>query len=99
MFLKCVVAGMQYRPLSQNQRDAIKDGDALVLKREPKNTHDRNAVAIFHGDVMIGYIPRAFNKELAKALDEGFEFEAVVDDAHAFGDTVTLTVCEANNVG
>jgi hypothetical protein len=43
--------------------------DLLELRREPGNTHDDCAIALYWQQEMIGYIPACENEMLAKLLD------------------------------
>jgi hypothetical protein len=47
----------------------------LILKREPTNKFDANAVAIYYGAKKLGYVPKGFAKELAPQVDQGAEFK------------------------
>jgi hypothetical protein len=75
-FFVCHLAGRSYHD-ADKVKDLLKVGTPLLLKREPDNPHDKNAVAvmfhnIFNGkDYCLGYIPREFNKPLAQILDAG----------------------------
>jgi hypothetical protein len=51
--------------------DRLTVGGQLRLVREPDNPHDSRAVAIYHQDARIGYVPRARNHEFADRLDRG----------------------------
>jgi hypothetical protein len=50
-------------------------GDSLVLRREPTNTHDAQAVRVEWRGVQIGYAPRAENVDLARLMDRGTHVE------------------------
>jgi hypothetical protein len=56
----------------------IQTGHVLAAKREPKNKHDRLAVALFHNDFPIGYIP-ASQRWVQQSLDEGDTLDVRVD--------------------
>ena len=47
------------------------DGQSLRPVREPANPHDANAIALYAGDKKVGFVPRASNVEIAKAMDAG----------------------------
>lgn len=47
----------------------LQSGAPLLLKREPTNKHDRNAIGVWSGEFMIGYLPRTQNGHLALAMD------------------------------
>lgn len=53
----------------------IPTGTPLLLRREPTNLHDHNAVKILYGEKTIGYIPREIAKKLAPIIDRGCEHE------------------------
>lgn len=55
-----------------------RDGQPLSLKREPKNEHDPNAVAVMtrSGSAMIGHVAKGQAKWVAKAMDGGIELVA-----------------------
>ena len=55
-------------------------GDQLRLVREPKNIHDRNAIAIVteHG-VRVGYLGRRYSMVWASKLDRGAEPKVIVE--------------------
>lgn len=48
----------------------------LVLKRQPGNAYDKNAVEVFFGTAKLGYLPRRENKIIARMLDQGVEVKA-----------------------
>jgi len=78
------LAGSQYYAAAKVWND-IRIGDRLTLTREPGNRHDRNAVRVDWQGRQIGYVPRAENGAVARALDAGERLEARVskrrDDA------------------
>jgi Holliday junction resolvase-like predicted endonuclease len=49
----------------------MKVGDALELIREPDNRHDRNAIRVEWRGHKLGYVPRAENRAVAAAMDQG----------------------------
>jgi hypothetical protein len=54
-------------------------GEAVVLEREPDNTHDGNAVLVLAEDgTELGYVPREDAKQMAPLLDAGAEVQATV---------------------
>ena len=73
------LAGSQYYAVAQ-VRDEIKLGDRLTLTREPDNHHDRNAVRVDWNGHKLGYVPRAENRAVARALDAGEKLEARVSE-------------------
>jgi len=71
------LAGSQYYAVAQVWH-AIRPGDRLTLTREPDNRHDRNAVRVDWNGQQLGYVPRAENRAVARALDAGEKLEARV---------------------
>ena len=56
-------------------------GEALALVREPLNSHDSNAVAIFTmSGQQLGYISRDLSAEIAERLDRGSPVTARISD-------------------
>jgi len=50
-------------------------GDTLLLRREPTNPHDPQAVRVEWRGIQIGYAPRADNIDLARLMDRGKRIE------------------------
>lgn len=71
------LAGSQYYAMAEVWH-LIRPGDRLTLEREPGNRHDRNAVRVDWNGQRIGYVPRAENRAVARALDAGEMLEARV---------------------
>ncbi len=71
------LAGSQYYSAAKMWNN-IKPGDRLTLTREPDNRHDRNAVRVDWNGHQLGYVPRAENRAVARALDAGEKLEAHV---------------------
>lgn len=79
--------------------DNVEEGMELLLVREPRNKYDKNAVAIvepdvffgdsetFNFDLIVGYVPRVSNTEIAAMIDAGYgdKLKAVLTkyDRHA----------------
>lgn len=49
----------------------LRVGDRLALVREAENPHETNAVRIAWRGLKLGYLPRAENEAVARALDRG----------------------------
>jgi len=64
------LAGFQYHA-GRAQWSQMRVGDALVLVREPDNSHDARAVRVEWKGHMIGYVPRRENADVARLLDRG----------------------------
>ena len=64
------LAGSQYYAASEMWQE-MHIGDALELIREPDNRHDRNAIRVEWRGHKLGYVPRAENRAVAAAIDQG----------------------------
>ena len=71
------LAGSQYYSVAKVWNE-IKPGDRLTLTPEPDNRHDRNAVRVDWNGQQLGYVPRAENRAVARALNAGEKLEARV---------------------
>jgi len=66
----------------------LKIGRELLLKAEPENRYDPEAVAIYYQDDKLGFVPREENKMIRKFLDLGYfdlfevKISQVSPDAH-----------------
>ena len=71
------IAGFQF-----HQGDAIWPslavGAGLKLVREPENTHDDVAVAVYFHKDKLGYVPRGENSAIAQMLDRGESLAASI---------------------
>jgi single-stranded-DNA-specific exonuclease len=70
------IVGESYR------QDAIRhcrQGDRVILRREPENPHDANAVAVLREDgEQIGYLSRDHAVWVAERMDKGRQVEAKI---------------------
>ena len=69
---------VQSSPLAGSQYYAVGEfwlqlqvGDRLELIREPDNRHDPKAIRVEWRGHQLGYVPRAENRALASAMDQG----------------------------
>jgi HIRAN domain len=60
--------------------DAVAPGRPLLLRRDPANPHDPNAIQVHPADggAQVGWVPRELAAELAPELDAGRPWAAVV---------------------
>ena len=71
------LAGSQYYAVSAVWTQ-IRVGDRLTLVREADNRHDRRAVRVEWQGQPLGYLPRAENRAVSRALDAGERLEGRV---------------------
>ena len=75
------IAGVQHHRI-KDVLGELKEDDRLVLRLEPTNKFDPNAVRIeyagMEGEVMLGYVPRKFSSEVSAMLEVGKSLECVL---------------------
>lgn len=78
------VAGFQFhKGFAKLLSRRINPEDKVMLLHDPNNKHDENAVAIYHGNDMIGFVPKKINEDiLTRFMREGTGFGRVYDVAH-----------------
>jgi hypothetical protein len=73
------VAGAEQHHADVLQSDGAAPGRPLVLRRDPDNEYDPNAIAVdTAAGAQAGWVPREIAAELAPALDAGTAWAAVV---------------------
>lgn len=77
LVLECLVAGTSFRKLKDVEPSLLAEVK-LGLKREPDNEYDEFAIALHFEKNKIGYIPRESNEVIARLMDAGKEFYAVI---------------------
>ena len=55
-------------------------GQRLRLIREPANSYDQHAVALYDENHKVGYVPRQDNHLLLEPMERGVQVEAIVSD-------------------
>ena len=66
--------------------EEIKEGDKVVLKREPENRFDENAILVLDGkNRKLGYIPEKDNIVFARLMDAGKYLTAKINDHNTDG--------------
>lgn len=64
--MRAALVGMKYYPPALDIVERLPEGTKLLLVREPANTHDPNAVAVYF---KLGHIPKQRAAILAPLLD------------------------------
>lgn len=61
------------------QSSEVEPGATLTLRRDPRNEHDPNAIAVLTArGAQAGWVPREVAAQVAPALDDGARWAAVV---------------------
>ena len=76
--ISCGVAGAAAFHDEVLQSEAVRPGATVLLRRDPANEHDPNAIVVGVGDLHLGFVPRDLAAELAPKLDAGEEWSAVI---------------------
>ena len=86
LVLKTGVAGLHYNldlALAEDRElvESLKPGTELKLFRDTDNEHDRWAVSVYTADGrVLGYVSRFKNETVARLMDYGKVFHAIVDE-------------------
>lgn len=84
LVLQTGIAGFQHYiegEEDQQRIDGLKPGMELQLYREPDNEYDEWAIAVYITEEdKLGYISRFKNETIARLMDAGKKFIAIVDD-------------------
>ena len=82
--LETAIAGMEFHIENEQEEKTIqelKPGTELKLYREPDNEFDEWAIAVYYGEEdQLGYVTRYKNETIARLMDSGKKFIAVVDE-------------------
>jgi hypothetical protein len=90
------VTGTNYYPGWDSEKYNLKVGGHVGLRRDYANPFDPRATGVFFNGKQIGWVPKASNHTIAKALDEYQSVEAVitkVNPAGSFEDRVHIRIC------
>ena len=82
--LETAIAGMNFHIEDDQEYETIqemKPGTELQLYREAENKYDQWAIAVYYGEEdLLGYITRYKNETIARLMDCGKKFIAIVDN-------------------
>ncbi|HZY98674.1 MAG TPA: helicase-related protein [Candidatus Baltobacteraceae bacterium] len=71
------IAGVSFEG-RQDVLAGLREGVRLDLLREPNNVHDPNAIAVYYGNLQLGFIKRGIAAHIAPAIDAGERYRARV---------------------
>jgi len=72
------LAGVQY--YRRNGDFKFKIGDNVFIFKEPDNESDPHAIKVVNRDgEIIGHIPKGYTQEINEGIDNGFNFNVVID--------------------
>ena len=91
LVLECLVAGTSFRKLETVEAE-LQSEVKLELKREGGNEHDKMAIGLWFKKNKVGYIPRDKNEVVARLLDAGKSFFAVLQAKEWEGNWLRLDI-------
>ena len=88
LLMNTMINGAMHVDTIYEQARALKQGDHLTLRLEPKNKYDEKAILVLDPEGnKLGYIPRIKNEVLYHLMDAGKELFGIVRDGD-IGDNV-----------
>lgn len=69
--LEIVVAGTSFCKEIETLEDLIVPEKGLPMKREPNNQFDEFAIAIYCGNIRVGFVPAEMNLVCSRLMDAG----------------------------
>ena len=91
LVLECIAAGTSFRKLDEVEA-ALQSEVRLEVSRDGKNKFDDYAVALVFNKTIVGYIPRDKNEVIARLMDSGKQFFAVITVKEWEGNWLRLEV-------
>ncbi len=59
----------------RSEASQVRCGDPVRIVPEPTNPYDAKALAVFHEDRLIGYIPRVRQSKMTPYMEQNVQFE------------------------
>ena len=91
LVLECLVAGTSFRKLETIEPE-LKSEVKLSCKREAGNEYDKFAIGLWFNDTKVGYIPREKNEVIARLMDGGKSFFAILQAKEWEGNWLRLDI-------
>ena len=91
LVLECIVAGTSFRQLNTIEKQ-LQAQVKLSLKRDAKNEYDEFAIALYFEKEKAGYIPKNKNEVIARLMDAGKQFYAVLQAKEWEGNWLRLDI-------
>ena len=84
--LDIIVAGTTYCNKIYEVYPHLEKGLVLRMQRQPKNRHDKNAIAIYYNKVRIGWVPMELNLIISRLMDAGKAFFCRIEEVELVND-------------
>ena len=81
-----VIAGTSFCPEIWDVAPTLAEETLLRMVRKPKNEYDEHAIALYKGDIRIGWVPQELNLIISRLMDAGKEFYAKVTSKKLIND-------------
>ena len=88
--LDIIVAGTTYCEKIHDIEPELKHATVLRMIRQPNNKHDELAIAIYHNDLQIGWVPQQLNAVISRLMDAGKEFFCRIESVEDVGSWVKI---------
>ena len=88
--LEIQAAGTYYAERLPEVEGRIVPEQVLTMKREPNNTYDEHAIALYIDEVRVGYVPANLNLVCSRLMDAGKLFFARVLSAKRDGEWMQI---------
>lgn len=66
------IAGLHLEARKKKILLELEEGSDVILKREPYNTYDSNAISVVQNDTVLGYVPKTDNIEIGEIIKNKF---------------------------
>ena len=84
--LDIVIAGTSFCSVIWEVAPTLAEETLLRMVRKPKNEYDEHAIALYKGDIRIGWVPQELNLIISRLMDAGKEFYAKVTSKKLIND-------------
>lgn len=91
LVLESIVAGTSFRKLGKVEKQ-LQSQVKLTLKREADNEYDEFAIALYFEKEKIGFIPKTKNEVIARLMDAGKQFYALLEAKEWEGNWLRLDI-------
>lgn len=91
LVLESIVAGTSFRKLGRVEKQ-LQSQVKLTLKREADNEYDEFAIALYFEKEKIGFIPKTKNEVIARLMDAGKQFYALLEAKEWEGNWLRLDI-------
>lgn len=92
ILLDTVVAGTTYCDSIQYAAQLLSFGVVLEMRRDAANPYDEHAIALYVGEIRIGWVPRSDNQIISRLMDAGKTLVCRVQGAEWINDWLKVSI-------